>query len=687
MRECVVLQDGIKECGCACLLSVIRYYKGNMSLERLVELTNTGKDGTNFYDISRACLEIGLSAKGYKIDEIFKLKEIKKPFISQVVINNVKHFVVVYKIKNNKITIMDPAKGMVNMNLVDFNLIWTGYILLMEPYKKLPVYKEDNYILKLLKEVISTNKRSVYKLIILTLGVILFTCLYSYYFQIAIDTISYNNKNLLVYVTVIFMIMLFIKLLMEYLRNNVLFYLNKKIDLSVISTTINKIIFLPYNYYKNKTTGEVISRVNDLIYIKNIISKLLMTIFLDSLLAVIVLIILFYINIKMTLLLLGIIIIYILIFLIFRPIIKNMTNINQEDNAKINSLLVETISGYETVKGLNLENIFNNKINKLYLKTINNNFNFMKILNEQESIKNFQENVIILIIICLGINYVMDKSMTLGALITFNTLLYYVILPVREFVDIYREIYYVKNSIRRINNLVNFKSEIFDVLSGFKINGDIKINKLCFGYNGVKNIINNFSLNINNQEKILFLGKTGIGKTTILKILYKYYDVDSGMVSINGRDINDFTLRDIRENITYISQNEILYTDTIRNNILLNRDVSLEEFSKVCKIACVDDIISDKMLSYDYMIEENGANLSGGQKQRIILARSLLKKSKILLIDEGFNEIDINLERKILKNIFEFYNDKTIIVISHRKNNIDLYDRVININKNVLLGN
>jgi len=134
MKKIMVLQDGIKECGSACLLSIIKYYGGNVSRERLLELTKTTKDGTNFYNISQAANEIGLISKGYKMDDISKLYEIEKPFISQIVINNYNHFVVIYKIKNGNITVMDPAKGILKLNIDEFCKIWTGYILMLEPY-------------------------------------------------------------------------------------------------------------------------------------------------------------------------------------------------------------------------------------------------------------------------------------------------------------------------------------------------------------------------------------------------------------------------------------------------------------------------------------------------------------------------------------------------------------------------
>ena len=681
-KKCIVLQDGFKECGSACLLSIIRYYGGNVSMERILELTKTGKDGTNFHNMSLAGLELGMMSKGYFIDNINDLDNIEKPFISQIVINNYHHFVVVYKINGEKITIMDPAKGMENISISEFLKIFTGYILIMEPIKKLPIYNDNNYLLNTIKEIIISNKKIIINLILLTLITTIFMCLYSYHFKIIIDKVIDTNKLNLLIVVIIFAFVEVIKLVSEFLRNNLLLYLEQKIDLSIITNTINKIISLPYSYYKNRTTGEIITRVNDLFYVKNAISKIIVNIFLDIILVISAFIILFSINKTMTVYLIFVVIIYLILFRVFKNSIKQMTNKIQEDSATVNSSLVETISGYDTVKGLNLENAFKNKINKQYLNMINDNLIMSRINNYQEFLRDLFEGIIVLLVMYLGATYIMDKSLTIGSLITYNSIIYYFLNPIRNTVDFYKELFYVKNSIKRINNILNLKYESQMKKTGLVVNGKIEFRNLSFSYNGVRNIIDNFSLKIDDKSKVLILGDSGVGKSTLLKLVYKYYETPRGMVYINDKDIQDFELGDIRSNITYVSQNEILYTDTIKNNIILNRDISEEEYLKVSRLVYVEDIILKNKLSYDYMLEENGANISGGQRQRIILARALLKKGKVILIDEGLNEVDPGLEKKILKNIFREYEDRTFIIISHRKDNIEMYDKVINVSGN-----
>lgn len=164
-------------------------------------------------------------------------------------------------------------------------------------------------------------------------------------------------------------------------------------------------------------------------------------------------------------------------------------------------------------------------------------------------------------------------------------------------------------------------------------------------------------------------------------MLLRYIEVDYNHIKIDNIDINHYHLENIRTNITYVTSNEYLFTDTLKNNILLYKEYPEEKFKEVCKICFVDDIIENKMTGYDSLIEENGFNLSTGEKQRIVLARSILRKSNIYIFDEALSGIDIERERKILKKIFEYLKDKTIIVISHRFNNKNCFSRVLKMEK------
>ena len=201
----------------------------------------------------------------------------------------------------------------------------------------------------------------------------------------------------------------------------------------------------------------------------------------------------------------------------------------------------------------------------------------------------------------------------------------------------------------------------------------IEFKNLDFYYNDIDLILSNINLKINPKEKVLIIGKSGSGKSTLLKLIMKYYSVNDGLY-IDGININNYKNDTLKNKIGYISQQETLFTDSILNNLDNSDFKEVLDISRICEI---DKILSTRNINYYSMLEENGFNLSGGERQRIILGRLLLKKFDILLIDEGLNQMDINLERRILKRIFRKFKDKTIVIVSHRLENMDLYNHVI----------
>lgn len=683
-KHLIVKQDGCKECGAASLLSIIRYYGGNISINKLIEMTHTDKTGTNFYWLKDAASKIGLEAIGYKFDKPLNISSIKLPFICQLINNNYEHFVVVYAIDKKKITIMDPACGERIISIDEFNNLWTGYLLIFEPVKKLMFHEEKKYLNEIIKKILSNNKSIVYNILFLSFIFTILSCLYALYMQVIIDYVIDTNISNLVVITFIFSIILLMKNISNFFRNELLIYLNQKLDCSIFLNTFHKLLLLPFSYYKNRTTGEITSRINDLIYVKNIINKIILTVFLDIIIFICSGIILLSISPVLFLLLVIIIMIYLIILFIFRPILKNYTDKNQSNSALIESYLIESINSYETIKNMSNEDNVYDKMENIYVKALNDNFIYENISNLEMLIKEIVYYIGILLINFLGFTFIFNNELSLGTFLTFTLLTSYFLDPIKNIIDLSKEYYYAVNSMKRVNNLLDVEEDNLSTKTNYSIQPNIIFNNLTFSYNEEKNILEKINFEVKAKEKIMILGNSGSGKSTILKLLLKYYKTKRDMIYINDVDICDLTINDVRSNISAITQNEILYNDTIKNNIIMNRNITDDEFREVCKITFVDDFVKNMFLGYDTMLEENGLNLSGGQRQRIILARALLKKTKIILIDEGLNAVDINLERKILKNMFLKYNSTSIIIISHRLENIDLFDKVIKLEQGII---
>ena len=675
-KKLVVLQEGNKDCGVCCLLSIIRYYNGNISLNKLMEMTKTTKNGTTFYNLSEAASKIGMASKAYYVDDFNNISVYSCPFISQVIRNGYTHFVVVYKISKDKLLIMDPALGSLYMSREKFLNIWTSYIMMFEKVKILPNYKDEKYINKLLYGLILNNKKIIVNCLLLTLMFCFLTIGYSVYLKVMIDKVLNQDKYLLIVISLIFFIVILFRSLTNLFRNQMLSYFNMRVDISLFLNSFKRILLLPYNYYKNKTTGEIISRVNDLSYINQIISQLLTTVFLDIVLLLFSLVCLYFINSKMFVISFFIAILYVIIIFIYPRFIKTKIYESQAEVAKVNSYLVESISGLETIKGLRCEKMVNDRLESYYTKAQATIFDYNIISNGVLFLKDLIFYVGVLLINYVGCVDIMNGNFTVGSLLTFNTILGYFLNPLQNFIDLADDYVYVRGVFKRANGLYEVKLDDLESKNGLRVEGDISFNNLDFSFNGKDQILKSIKIEFKAKEKILLLGNSGSGKSTLLKILYKYYDVSRGMVLVNGIDINDFSISDIRDDIIYVSQNETLYTGSIKDNILLNRDIDYKDFLDMCCYLEVDNIIKDNLLGYDFLLEENGANISGGERQRIILARALFKKGNIILIDEGLSQMDIDLERRVLKRIFSIFKDKMIIVVSHRFNNMDLYDKV-----------
>lgn len=652
---------------------IINFYGGNLPIDQIRDLTKTDKNGTTAFHIIEACKSIGFNAEGIKtaLEQLNK-ENLILPCIAHVVIDGkYKHFVVIYKIdfKNKKIIIADPSCSIKKITFSEFQKMWSGVLITLYPLKKLPLTQNISFIDFLLK-IIKLHKAFIFNIIMLSIFITMFSVISSFYMKNILDAINYNN------LTIIFIFFLFInifKILSDFFRNKLLIYLNQKIDLLLTLDTYKKIISLPYNYYHTRTTGDIISRVNDLSIIRNMITKVSLSLFIDLPLALVTFIIFYIINTKLFFISLIIVFIYLLLMIFSKNRITNNINTIQVNKSETMSYMIETINGFETVKSVGNEAQIIDKFEKKYVKFLKNIFKFDNYNNTISILKDLVNAVGYLTIIYVGAKMVTLGNLTFGDLLVFVNLLNYFLEPIKNIIDLNSEIKEAKNSLRRILELFKNENKKQTFIDNVKVK-EISFNNLSYSYDYKEKQLKKINLKLKKQ-KILILGKSGSGKSTLFKLLMRYYEIPRNQITINGYDINDYKDDVIKQNFSYISQNEILYTDSIYNNLKIDKNITEEQIIEISKKCFIDEFLND--LGLNMLIEENGYNLSGGQRQRIILARALLKNFEVLIIDEGLSQMDINLERKILKNLFKMYENKMIIVISHRLDNMDLYDRVI----------
>ena len=657
-------QEGLKDCAAACMQMIIKYYNGYISINDLNEMLETTKEGVSAFKIIEVSNKIGFKATGIRLNLLELNKSVTLPVIAHVVINNYNHYIVVYKIDSFKksVIIADPQSKIKTISFKEFESIWTNVIINLYPVKPIEhrnYEKHLNY-----KNIILKNKKTIFQLCYISFIYMILSIVASFYMKYVFDNYL-SNFHLIFTVFILFIIINLYKIFTNLIRTKILIDLNKNIDIDLSLDIFSKILSLPYGYYRNKTTGEIITRYTELSKIRETISKVLLTLFLDLPLCITSLIIMYFLNSKLTMISLIAVLLYTIIVIAYNRILNDTILEAQIKKAEMNTVLIESINGFETIKGLNLYGYINQKFENKYIKYLKNVIKIDSILNIKENLKEIVNQLIEMIIIFTGVIYVRSETITIGTLMTYNSILVFFLAPIRNLLSLDNSIIESKRIVKRVNEMLKKEENVKKINIVYS---DILIKSLSFKQNE-KIILNKINLHISKGEKVIITGKSGSGKSTLLKILMNYYNDYQGEIKINGINIKSINLKNV-----YISQNETLFTDTIYNNIVLGNNDS--NFSEVVKMCYVDEIINSN-LGYNQIIEENGFNISGGQKQRIILARSIINEFDLLLIDEGLNQIDVELERKILKNLFNKFHDKTIIIVSHRLENMDLYDKLI----------
>jgi len=671
-----VRQNGFKDCGPSCLLSIMKYYGCEASHEEVTYLLKTDLDGTNAYNIINGARLFGFDGYGshVSVDEIIN-KKIAFPIICHVLKNNCYHFIVVYNIKNNKLTIMDPSlTNFKKISREEFEKIYLKTSIVIYPIKNVKSSISNENIFTYLVDFIKLEKHKIIKMLIFSLISILFGIFINYYSMIIIDYVIPNfNINTLFKITIMFIVCTFIKNIITLIRGNYLIKIIENVSIKLNSIITFKFFNLPYQFFKSKSIGEVTSRINDLKSFKEIISEVIVNILVDFVLIIISVIILLFINKKLFLINFIAMSIYLFIVILYKKTFRIKSEKILESESEYNKCLNDNICGYESNLNINLKNEALRELEIYNIKNSQDISCYSKSLNNQTFYKEMVINVVNIICLFLSAIYINNNVISIGEFILFNSIIYYFTEPLKNIFDLEPNMNHLKNIYNRINDLLIYKNELSEENNN-TIKGDICIDNLSFSYNGIDNLFKNINLNIKFGSKYLIYGKSGIGKSTIFKILLRYFNDYSGDIYINNINLKDINKNVISNSFTYVSQNSYIKNDTLKNNIIYYRNISEEDYEKVINICNLNKLRDSSKLRNNFVIEDNGFNISGGERQKIVLARSLLKDSNFIILDEALSEVGVTEEKEIINRIFNLYENKTIIYVSHKEEIIKLFN-------------
>lgn len=658
-----VKQDGIKDCASACVQMILKYYGGYTSMTKLNEMMRTSHKGTDAYHLVLALQELGFKAEGRK----FKNFYFPLPVIAHVIINDsYKHYVVIYEVdfRRRRLLIGDPSFGLRRLSFDEFKKMWTGVIITIKPVRKL-IKEEEPKVIPFVLKLVRPNVKSLILIGGLSFVVSVLAVVTSFFLQVLIN---YLNKDFdgLFDVCGIFLVVFLAYAFLKFFRNSRLIKLNREIDSRLSIDTFKKIVHLPYRFFRQRTTGEITSYFNDLFWIREFIMDVSIAIFTNLPIMIMLFLVMAYLNFGALLIVLFICLLYFLDFIYYFR--KNEIKVDQAlyEKAFVNSYMTERIGGFESVKNLDMEGMVISKFRKVYEKYLSTvkdvDITYNKQILDKEIVHYFG-----LFFLIIYIFLEISKGMVFSEGVTLFILSIYFLDNFRNILGFDLEVKEVTSAVKHVSELLNYNKQ---KKIRKQICGDIRFTNVSYSFDDEKKILDGISLVIKQGEKVMVTGKSGSGKSTLFKILKGFYNDYQGKVFIGNKDIRRLKV----SGINYICQKENIFTGTLKDNLEL---LGKYDQRDICEI-------KDIGLECDDLLEENGFNLSGGQRQRIILARAL-NNFNILIIDEGLSEVDVNMERRIIKGLLERYKNKTIIYVSHRRDNLDLFDRLVEINDGKIL--
>ncbi len=678
-----IKQYDITDCGAACLATISKQYGLKIPITKIREVAGTDKQGTNAYGVIKAAEQLGFTAKGVKGDQQAFFSEFPLPAIAHVIVDgSLLHYVVIHKISKKEVIIADPGKGLVKYTPEEFFKQWTGVLILMVPAASFQKGDETKGLFSRFFGLLKPQKRLLVNIFLASLLFTALGILGSFYFKFLLDDIlQYNLKKTLHIISIGIILLNVFKILLSAFRSHLMLHLSQRLDIPLILGYYNHVLELPMNFFGTRKVGEIVSRFMDASKVREAISGATLTIMIDTLMAVVGGIILYTQNSMLFGIAVVIAILYAVIVFAFNKPIKEINRKQMENNSQLTSYLVESLNGIETVKAFNAERKANIETEKKFVKLLKSIFKGGSINIAQSSLSGFIAAAGGITILWVGAYNVIEGNMSIGQLITFNALLAYFLDPIKNLINLQPMMQTAIVASDRLGEILDLELEKGKnenkKINPAALRGTIELKGVDFRYGTRQLVLKNINMNIAPGEKIALVGESGSSKTTLVKLLLNFYPWEKGEILINDYNVKDINIETLREKIAYISQDIFLFSGTIKENLSLgNEEATLEEIIEACKMAKAHDFINELPLRYETMLEENGNNLSGGQKQRLAIARALLKKPDIFIMDEATSNLDSIAEKAIEKTINELSKGITTIIIAHRLSTIKRCNRI-----------
>lgn len=684
LKRVKIKQRDITDCGAVCLASISAFYKLKLPVSRIRQYAGTDKRGTNITGLIEAAELLGFQAKGVK-GSFDSLSKIPKPTIAHVIINEkLHHYVVIYKVSKNNITILDPADGRFHKKTnAEFQKIWSGVLVLLLPDEGFVTGDKKTSNAKRFWQLIKPHSGIMVQAIF---GALVYTILglsSSIYIQKIVDFVLVEgNLRLLNLLSIIMIVLLLFQLILGALKNLFALKTGQQIDARLILGYYKHLLSLPQQFFDTMRVGEIISRVNDAVKIRTFINEIALSIIVNVLIIAFSIGLMFLYYWKLAIIMLCIIPFYFIIYSISNKANKIWQRRLMENSAELETQLVESLNAVGTIKRFGLEEYSNDKTENKFISLLRSiyksSINGIYIGTSTE----FITRLFTIILLWAGGYFVIQRQLSPGELLSFYALIGYFTSPASSLIGANKSIQDALIASDRLFEIIDLEIEsnnLNKVTLNSELIGNIQFNNVSFRYGTRTTVFDDLNLFIKKGSSTAVVGESGSGKSTLLSLLQNLYPLKSGNISIGGMDIQNISNSSLRKCVGIVPQNIDLFAGSIIDNIALgDYEPDMQRILGLSQMLGINEFVEKLPNTYNTYLSEQGINLSGGQRQRIAIARALYRNPEILILDEASSSLDSASEQKV-QNTLEWFKlqGKTVIIIAHRLTTIKNCDTIL----------
>jgi ATP-binding cassette subfamily B protein len=685
------------DCGPSCLRMIAKHYGKNYSLQKLREKCSIGREGVSVLAISDAAEAIGFRTLGVKVPMDKLLSEMPLPCIAHW---NQNHFVVVYKANEKTIRVADPAFGLINYSRDEFAKGWladkttsnaSGVLLLLEPspifYETEDTGGEKKSSFSFLLSYLRPYRRLFGQLFLgLLLGSLL-QLIFPFLTQSVVDVgINTRNINFIYLVLTGQLMLIFSRAAVDFIRRWILLHLSTRINVSIISDFLIKLMKLPIPFFSQKMIGDLLRRMEDHARIERFLSSSSLNIIFSFFNVIAFGAVLAIYSVPIFLVFFAGSAAYVVFVMLFMKQ-REVLDYKRFDQLSTNQTgVIQLIQGIQEIKLNNYEKLKRWEWERGQASLFKITMSSMRLQQYQEVGSLLINEVKNVTITFMAAQAVVNGSMTIGMMLASQYIVGQLTAPVNDFINFLREYQDAKISLERITEIHEVKNEeshIERLTLTAHTKGDLRIKSLSFQYDPYSPVVlDNIALQIPHGKVTAIVGASGSGKTTLLKLLLKFYAPSSGSIILGDFDLKNMKSVEWRKKCGVVMQDGFIFSDSIMRNIALSdEEIDYDKLRNAVRVANIGEFIESLPLKHQTKLGDVGIGMSQGQKQRLLIARAVYKDPEYLFFDEATSALDANNERTIIKNLDEFFKNRTVVIIAHRLSTVKNADQIIVLDK------